>query len=310
MTDLLKYTITVIALVTSARCSELIAKDELQSELHRETSSDAQPGREIWDRVSGIVQKQDATRADFDQLRSIAQECELCFKRFLNVPSEQLLPSMRYFVNQFGIHGRDADLGWILSCTFVTLPYYTSRSVMRKETNPNALEVYDSFDRAFVEIWLERPAFRAKYYTAMLWARRMFGSEEMFGGRFSNPPFFLLEEVFTDDQCEEYWWNARRLLLYIHATSQDRLLLNAEPQRLHAILVEFIKWGESIEWSMKLTSDGRKWEHSGSNVAKPQPRRKVWFPPLELPASPFDPSDQHSKVSHEILQDRQLTPIE
>ena len=149
------------------------------------------------------------------------------------------------FVRQFGRHGPEADLRWLLAVRgvgckpdFEIAPYSSEEfpgteypavpQVQRAQLLMAELET-----RAF----LKDPSLLRRHYHAVLWFGDFFDPQSL-------PDHVSTTRTNLKQGDDEYWWHARAFVLLAHATGRDDLVRDFDPDALQAPFDKWYAWFE------------------------------------------------------------------
>jgi hypothetical protein len=210
--------------------------------------------------------------------------------------------SLHYFIKQFGKHGAEADIRWVLTNPVILLPYsepspyqYSGNDPNLKIFNKRVMFLNQESSKYLVELFLDKPDLLDRYYHMLIWSGRYLGwSDESQNFKFEWRHEFLRKEFAGKAHPEHFWWKCREFILMAHATGRDDLWIDSKPEEYPKICVKWIHW-------MKLQY----------HFLEPHPEKPIWYrppnekahlwmksiKPLKIPAQPF-PDYSGPKVPH------------
>ena len=148
-----------------------------------------------------------------------------------------LREKLKYYVEQFGKHGSQADMRWLLADPSATLTdgqgihaglYSKSTARSRK-----AREIQLLIAEFQVRKMLSDRATFERYYQAVVWYGFLFHND-YFGHTLS-----VMRQEFSEKRNADHWWYARNFMMMAHATWRDDLLRVVKPEELNTA---FMKW--------------------------------------------------------------------
>jgi hypothetical protein len=173
-----------------------------------------------------------------------------------------------YYVDQFGLHGADGDLIWMMGCPrFLIQGNYPIGGLNDSEKVPLYIgfrRVDDIICRREIERFAKEPAVLDRYYVALLWSGTYFGrGDGVFPGvsvRIAVKGDLAWVKKGLRDEPGKFWPRARSFVLLAHAMSRDDLI-SADKTKLAK---DYITW-------CAFTSTDNFREH-----LRPDPTRPVW----------------------------------
>lgn len=211
---------------------------------------------------------------------------ELSYEMFFVFAARAVEPTRdewcEYFVNQFGKHGAESDLRWLIMDTSYTVPYVYVDSTGR----PPEKLVANRMFRHIVLRCMTDPVFRDRYMHAVLWSRAWHRKGVSESDEAEAAIRTLADGFPTDaDHSDgDYWGSACRFILLIYLTDREDVIKGADPTKLGD---RFVEW--------------KKWYHANRHRLVADPKRPRWvlghvdrivpgdfaLPELNLPARPF-----------------------
>ncbi|HLA84486.1 MAG TPA: hypothetical protein VJL29_06810 [Thermoguttaceae bacterium] len=193
-------------------------------------------------------------------------------------PSE----AIRYFVDQFGKHGAEADIRWMWVGRGLITPFKSRPPDRGVRLFPFTVKIKMELSEHIARRCLRDREFLERYYQAILWSRSLLRN-----GRTPDSLSFAIElmgEGFAEEEGRWYWWYARNLILLAHAFGRDDLLKDIEPEKLNKAYLTFAKWYEENKDYLVLSKDGFRWKLDKKAKERGVPNEPEYL--LE-PAAPF-----------------------
>jgi len=149
-----------------------------------------------------------------------------------------------YFVDQFGVHGPQADMRWLLAAPGATLNRcggpeggLCSADSERGRKERRVRLLLAEFQ---VKAFLKDPEKLARYYQAVAWNDQLLRPVVLSGQVYSVKRFFP-----NTPERPEYWWYARDFMVFAYATGRQDLLAGMKCTELQG---QFLNW---LEWFVK-----------------------------------------------------------
>jgi hypothetical protein len=192
---------------------------------------------------------------------------------------------LKYYVEQFGRHGPEADYMWmlanpgILTREMVAMPEHWRGNHAEMERVVNRLR--ETIGRAQVELFLAKPEVMERFYYAAVASLQLFkrGSDQ---GIALN---WLAEWTVGEmERGENYWLNARNFILLAHATGRDDLYRGKRPEDLAEPCAAWARWATDNEAGLHMVVDKRRlvWRFDPAVEYDAED-----FPSLPLPRTPL-----------------------
>lgn len=189
---------------------------------------------------------------------------------------------MKYFVDQFGKHGAQADMRWIFSGIMYTMPdwRYPPFGNQPEYVRGKQLKMAELITRRL----LKDKEFMKRYHRAVLWHGDLFS-------KFMTRTINAAKKGLEKKDNEEYWWYARNLVLIIHAFGQDKLLKDVKPEEINKLIPPFIKWYEEnrpyieVDEKLQIWKVNEEAKKAGNVLNK---SRLKTVPAIPSPETPFD----------------------
>lgn len=158
------------------------------------------------------------------------------FSKMVDGPNRR--ENLKYFVEQFGKHGPQADMRWLLARPGTTLSQSTGDDGglygVSSVRSRKARDVQVLFAELQVRHILSDREALERYYHAVVWYGSFF--------RFFAHNIGVMQQKFSEKPDAEYWWYARNFVVFAHATGRDDLLRDVKPEKLHARYIKWIHW--------------------------------------------------------------------
>jgi len=271
----------------------------LASTVTTEACASDQPRENPQERAKHIWRKILAASADdpdeykqhlADYWGDIHAKCADAFEELEGDPDYAQM--VRYFVNQFGKYGAQADMRWLIADVRMTLPTTSVRAGYFR--HPVRGPVQREVCRALVCRFLQDPQLLRRYYVATLWSGLFVRPEEKLPSGYRRQAFSF--ELVVLHACKglaeappsEYWWYARNFLLVVHATGRDDLLKGADPTNLKKESAEFRRWFAQNKSYLRVDANYPRWildekaKEKGDALLKDS-----YLPYIARPSQPF-----------------------
>lgn len=241
----------------------------------------------IWKKIqTATAANPDGHRANlYDYWGEIYSKCSKAFDELAGDPDHDRM--VEYFVDQFGRHGAQADLRWLIADPRMTLATCSAGSAYFRV--PHLRAVQQKICEAVVRRCLDDPKFLRRYYVATVWSVMFLGKpvglkqEACFVSALRST-----REGFKKRPAREYWWFARNFVLLVHATGRDDLLKRADPKDFKKELAEFENWFTVNKAYLRADPRYPRW------ILDQKAKKKGGMPPgepelphISLPEKPF-----------------------
>lgn len=176
-------------------------------------------------------------------LAQLYNQCNAAF--WATLPAEHTDEYLTWYVGQFGKHGADADIRWMLADpdAFIATAHAIPSGLPSKERQDSyrlalgVLHVDGLAAEALVKRFLKEPAIVPRYYRAVVWFGQLLDDKARYGYAIGK-----LTQHFQDSQGPPFWLFARQFILLAHATGRDDLWLGKKPEDLKPAFVEWRTW--------------------------------------------------------------------
>jgi hypothetical protein len=242
---------------------------------------------ELWRRVQGVqaVGPLNPKLDPFFYCADIRDQCEAEF--YPSNSTAHRRKNIEYFVDQFGKHGPQADIRWLMSDLHATIP---GCDYGWDKANDDRRERVFIFNEYIVRRALADPKFLDRYYRAVFWSESLFGSADRNDKHFQGRQVELAVNALRDrfpQSSEYYWCYARNFVLLAHAFGRDDLLSDTQADDLASRFDELHRWFVKNEAALTADPDYPRWVRAVA--AKPGNSANVDtnFPSQPVPNRPF-----------------------
>jgi hypothetical protein len=207
------------------------------------------------------------------------------------VKAEDSEDFLKYYVAQFGRHGADADLRWVLAAS--------PASLVDRNTAPFGLDLKVAKYR-FAELEISKelvarlmaePNIRSRYWTLILYSKSLLGdvaNSADYGSRFGDA-ISITEKGFRGENMDEYWFHARRFIMLAHATSWDESLITYRHNDLRDAFRAWKKWFNNNEEYFVANQTAHVWQvDDNMRLQNTKVNKNGHLPQLELITKPFE----------------------
>jgi len=220
----------------------MIADASFGADVQRDVQERAQ---RIWNEIQSAEGTADPNQSEYRLKEYWAEVTQQCFATFDEVYSDpDYKEIVEFYCAQFGRHGAQADMRWLLADARLTMPFgIPAAPAFERPSGSRVSELQQKTCELLVRRFFEDPELLRRYYVAILW------SGELIRDRPNQPHMFqiVVREVMRglhERLREEYWGHARNFLLVLHGTGRDDLLRTGNPEDLKRQAVEFRDWFE------------------------------------------------------------------
>lgn len=144
--------------------------------------------------------------------------------------------SLQYYVQQFGQHDAEADFRWVITLWWTTFGPHRIGETREKTMYPELFAAQDKIAKYQVQMFLKDPKLFDRYYRAVVWYGKFFRKID-FPVRWGQTRMHM-----KGVKSDRYWWHARNVLLYVHATGRDDLLKTASAETLDDVFDKWYAW--------------------------------------------------------------------
>lgn len=218
----------------------------------------------IWERIKNASSDAvvDTTEPNFDErvLNHWYKVKSETFKVFFEeiVDQDDRQEALKFFVDQFGRHGAQADFRWLSVEPTITLPgCFGDEGGLHKpdsDRHRRARECQLAIAELQVPKFLANQDLMVRYYQAVVWHNHVFHRTYLFPHLWR-----VLDSKFTDPSNREYWWHARTFMMLAHGTSRDDLIRNVKPEDLHLRCRQWLDWVNGKEPYLRTVPAEFRW---------------------------------------------------
>lgn len=212
--------------------------------------------------------------------------------------------AITFYVNQFGRHGDDADVLWMLACAPFAFGEANPPGYLRKAPHH---AIAEEFSKEVVRRWLAEVKFRERYFHAGLWSGITIKPTKGKGGTLQFSDLAMLthncEEWFHADPPQLYWYASRNFVFLWYATSWEHPLDKADADRLNEVYEDFYATiGGKRLYKLVRAKDGRRWQID-ETIAEPADDNFFESrPTLQLPEQPFNAWESTPALSSQLFR--------
>ncbi len=208
-------------------------------------------------------------------------------------------PVLKYYVDQFGRHGPEADFRWaaahhtimLRSCT--RFPAYSNshESYPLPERLAFLKEVEELVCEFIVQRCMKEPDFLRRYHHILLWDGGVLGHDREDSASRQDQCLSniaqILKEDFPKSSPNHYWWYARNVVILAYAIGRDDLLKNSEPEGLQETSVRLTKWAYENYPYLRVDRREERWTLDENAKAKGEKwKGKTEMPLIPAPKAP------------------------
>ncbi len=222
----------------------------------------------------------------------IARRCELAFMELKHEPD--MRPVLKYYVDQFGRHGPQADFRWAAAHHTIMLsacgrfPVYSN--FYKHYPVPPKVAFLSEAEELVCELIVRRcmkePDFQRRYHHILLWDQGILGCDREDRISSQDQTLSLLAQALKEDFSERtrnhYWWYARNVVILAYATGRDDLLRDSEPEGLAETSVRLTKWLYENYPYLRVDRREKRWKLDEDAKAKGE----KWKGKTEMPLIP------------------------
>lgn len=197
-----------------------------------------------WQRIERSGRNSTFPENSEDRWWDTAEECQLAFVELCKIaPADE---SLAFFVDQFGKHGAEADIRWMIADPALTVP-----GIFGFGPFSQSPETSELICEAIVRRASRDPKFVTRYWRLVVWTRRFLRSESLEESSYGQG--LLLANAGLDDGEEGCWHWARTFVLLAHAVGRDDLYRDPDLDKLSSAARQLRSWVK--ENKAKLRSD-------------------------------------------------------
>jgi hypothetical protein len=230
-------TAVFLMILISTVCLAEDLRQQQSSDKPKPESAARKEAAQIWETIRTAGPK-DPKKYKDGQLEYWVEIYDVGFrelKKIIKSPNPR--EALEYYVNQFGKHGPQADMRWLMPVRSWNLAAdWSPAGPYRDKKYRDFRRIQILFAELQVRQFLKSPDLLDRYYQSIVW----------YGGFFKelNFPVYLggVYRHMQKDEDDEYWWFAQNFLLMAHATGRDDLLKNVKPENLKPRCTKWFEW--------------------------------------------------------------------
>ena len=214
------------------------------------------------------------------------------------------LDALAYLVDQFGRHGAEMDLRWLLVEPTVLLAQRSDEPPgFTTGENPDLRDYVERVTALQLEVcklqverWLQDRDGLERYYNAVVWSGAYLGHGRLQHATLGKKARALAESFIKHEPNDLFWWRARDFMLLAHATSRDDTWRNATSEELPTRCQKWLDWLWLNRYYLEPDSTAAVWR-------LPAPSQRTYheggIEPLTKPNTPF-PDYSGPMIEHPV----------
>jgi len=267
--------------------------------LNKNSRADEPQFQKIWEAIrTAETTEYNPSEFPIDYWAEIAGQCSDHFEEVTKIKNIQTCRKfMTYYADQFGRHGPQADIRWLLVNVKLTIPDWAVRPPLTPRTGPWS-RIPEEFSEAIVRRCLADKQFLHRYYVAVLYTgmfirppdKDVQSGQVQFGFYQSTSVLFALRHTHDElpkGDTRYHWQFLRRFMLLAHAIGRDDLFNGVHSDELEKQVPRLWEWYLE-NWPFLRPSTGFRWKLDRAAKKNGEGNSEEYMlTPLAHPKHPF-----------------------